>query len=297
VIWLEIQIGEEKMSTIDNTDYSSLQTQPEVELKRLFVLANINPDIRLKLAKAEFVRVTDWCHIARDDAKFEQRVLKLLPELVEKEDDPTEDATRKIKTLSTLSALWDMTKASVEHERKRSEQLMDNPNTAPEIKDTDRSAQRNLYRSKHPDESLTDTNEPHPKFVDMVYRDLAVSSTCIKDYAVGDMRLRGENIETESGVSKSVDKVIMAVETPIGVRCSTEEEVMTRLNAFFITLEFTQVCEFTKKHYTRVYVNKLNEFRKKHPGLGLLIKVDRYFRKAVKELQLESEAPMKFKPP
>ena len=50
------------MSTIDNTDYSTAPAEPEAELKRLFVLANVSPENRLKLAKFKYTKTSDFAH-------------------------------------------------------------------------------------------------------------------------------------------------------------------------------------------------------------------------------------------
>ena len=247
-----------KMCTVDNTDYTSTGKEPEIELKRLFVVANVIPENRLKIVKAGFIKVTDYAHIAMTDERFEAKILKMFPFVKDDDEDSPEVAAEKTRYWSAFSALWGMTKLAVDFERRRYEKIMEEPNKAPEIKDTDRMAQRTLYRTRHPDEVLSEDTEPHPKFVDTVYKDATSSSACVKDYAVGDIRLRGETIETESGLSKSLDKVIIAIEKPKGVRCISEEEVIKRLSAFFIALEFLQICDFTKEKFTRTYVNKLN---------------------------------------
>ena len=65
------------------------------------------------------------------------------------------------------------------------------------------------------------------------------------------------------------------------VAAASESQVIDKLHAFFITLEYLNICEFTYKAGPLRYLSQLEEWRHEHRGLALLLTVDTLIRKKV----------------
>ena len=65
------------------------------------------------------------------------------------------------------------------------------------------------------------------------------------------------------------------------VVASSENQVMDKLHAFFITLEYLNICEFTYKAGPLKYLAELEEWRHENRGLALLLAADSLIRKKV----------------
>ena len=274
------------MAFVDDTIYAQ-NFVPEADLKTLFVQARLGKDWRKIVADADFTTITDFTSLAADADSFETKIKGFIVELAV---DNTE-AKRAVHRLRAVFA--DALLVRSENQQLRQKMLAD-PNKVPEIDDTDRLRARAAYRLAHPDEDISELTEPHPRFVDKLFRDVNVRQNVVNPYAIGDMRLRFETIQMESGFQKSLDKLVEVAQVMKSIRCTSEEEVLRRINAFFIALEYIKVCPNTMLQGPKLYIKKLNEFRSKHEGLYLLIGLDRRIRKEVHEKQLGADQAMSF---
>ena len=59
---------------------------------------------------------------------------------------------------------------------------------------------------------------------------------------------------------------------------------MNRLHAFFMALEFLNICSFNNKEGPMMYLEDLEEFRQDHLGLAVMVKVDKLIRRKVAQL-------------
>ena len=62
---------------------------------------------------------------------------------------------------------------------------------------------------------------------------------------------------------------------------SSESQVMDKLHAFFITLEYLNICEFSVAAGPLKYLSDLEEWRHENRGLALLLAADALIRKKV----------------
>ena len=104
-------------------------------------------------------------------------------------------------------------------------------------------------------------------------------------YEVGEMRFRSETIAQKTGLAPTADRLVkMARIDEAIVAVSSEEELMDRLNGFFVALEYLVVCEFSVKDGPITYIKELQAFRRETPGLAFLVQADKLFRKEIARL-------------
>ena len=122
--------------------------------------------------------------------------------------------------------------------------------------------------------------EPHRKFVERVQRDYLVHGF-VHFYEVGEIRTRNEQIAQKSGLSKNAEDLLRVVMVDQPTSASSETQVMDKLHAFFITLEYLNICEFSFQAGPLKYLSELEEWRHENRGLALLLTVDTLIRKKV----------------
>eukprot|EP00435_Cladocopium_sp_Y103_P034728 s2383_g9.t1 len=122
--------------------------------------------------------------------------------------------------------------------------------------------------------------EPHRKFVERVQRDHMVHGF-VHFYEVGEIRTRNEQIAQKSGLSKNAEDLLRVVMIDQPTSASSETQVMDKLHAFFITLEYLNICEFSFAAGPLKYLAELEEWRHENRGLALLLAADALIRKKV----------------
>ena len=103
-------------------------------------------------------------------------------------------------------------------------------------------------------------------------------------YQVGEFRTRSEQIVQKSGISKTADDLIKVVAVDQPVQAASEAQVLDKLHAFFVALEYLNICEFTVAAGPLKYLSELEEWRHENRGLALLLTVDTLIRKKVHRL-------------
>ena len=117
-------------------------------------------------------------------------------------------------------------------------------------------------------------------FVERVQRDYLVHGF-VHFYEVGEIRTRNENIAQKSGLTKNAEDLLRVVMIDQPSAASSEAQVMDKLHAFFITLEYLNICEFSVDAGPLKYLAQLEEWRHENRGLALLLTVDTLIRKKV----------------
>ena len=74
----------------------------------------------------------------------------------------------------------------------------------------------------------------------------------------------------------------MAVDQP--VQAASESQVIDKLHAFFVALEYLNICEFTTGAGPLRYLAELEEWRHENRGLALLLTVDTLIRRKTHRL-------------
>ena len=184
----------------------------------------------------------------------------------------------------TIAAIWQACKVLLSATASRHAKMLEDPSIIPALPQDDHIDFRERFVTAHPDMILTNNREPHKKFTERLSRDIALHGY-VPFYEIGEIRLRSETIVQMSGLAKSADNLVkVARVNEESSAVSTEDEVMDRLHAFFMALEFLVVCEFSVKDGPMLYIKALQDFRLETKGLSFLIRADRLIRKEVAKL-------------
>jgi hypothetical protein len=165
--------------------------------------------------------------------------------------------------------------------------MEEDPHVIPTIQAEDLCDFRARFVGAHPDFVLLDTKEPHKKFVERISRDFTLNQHVLA-YEVGEMRRRSETIVQKSGMAPTADMLVKMVTADIeSSAIAAEEEVLDRIQSFFVALEFLSICSFNDAEGPLLYIRKLCEHRREAPGLQSLLIADKLIRKEVFRLNTD----------
>ena len=156
--------------------------------------------------------------------------------------------------------------------------MEEDPSKVPKIPCEDHAEFRVQFIARHPDVLLPHHREPHRKFVERLQRDFLVHGA-VNFYEVGKMRTRNESIAQKSGLSKNAEDLLKVVQVDQPTHAASESQVMDKLHAFFVALEYLNICEFSYKAGPLQYLSDLEEWRHENRGLALLLAADTLIRK------------------
>ena len=103
-------------------------------------------------------------------------------------------------------------------------------------------------------------------------------------YQVGELRTRSETVVQKAGISKNAEDLLRVVTVDQPAVAASESQVMDKLHAFFVALEYLNICDFTAARGPLKYLSELEEWRHENKGLALLLAVDSLIRKKVHRL-------------
>ncbi|CAE7374222.1 unnamed protein product, partial [Symbiodinium necroappetens] len=185
---------------------------------------------------------------------------------------------------ATLKAIvGDDSKFGPEHISARRAKMEEDPSKIPEIPGEDHAEFREIFVNQHPDVILTYMREPHRKFVERIHRDYLVHGA-VAFYEMAEMRTRADRIVQTTGFSKTSDDLLRVVQSDNKVSIASDSDVMDRLHAFFIALEYLNICDFTIEAGPLKYLSELEEWRHDNRGLAVLLAADSLIRKKVYKL-------------
>ena len=192
------------------------------------------------------------------------------------------EASREL-SLTALAAVWKVCSTLQEHSAARQAKMEEDPSKVPEIPGDDHAEFREQFTGKHPDVLLPPHREPHRKLVERIQRDYMVHGA-VPFYQVGELRTRSEQVAQKSGISKNAEDLLKVVMVDQPVSAASETQVMDKLHAFLVALEYLNICEFTTAAGPLRYLAELEEWRHDNKGLALLLSVDSLIRKKVARL-------------
>ena len=169
--------------------------------------------------------------------------------------------------LTALAAVWKQCSTMQDHFAARRAKMEEDPSKVPEIPGEDHAEFRDTFVARHPDVVLPIHREPHRKFVERVQRDYLVHGF-VHFYEVGEIRTRNEQIAQKSGLSKNAEDLLRVVAIDQPVAATSETQVMDKLHAFFVTLEYLNICDFSAKAGPLRYLSELEEWRHENRGLA-----------------------------
>ena len=260
---------------VDRTVYQPDHV-PELPLRQIFGRQRISEDLCKLVAESGLRSVETFAMLGDTIAMVKQTLKTLIPDVTKfGTDGPAQELA-----LTSLAAVWKTCSTMQDHFAARRAKMEEDPSKVPEIPGEDHAEFRETFVARHPDVVLPIHREPHRKFVERVQRDHLVHGF-VHFYEVGEIRTRNEQIAQKSGLSKNAEDLLRVVTVDQPVAASSENQVMDKLHAFFITLEYLNICEFTYKAGPLKYLAELEEWRHENRGLALLLAADSLIRKKV----------------
>ena len=268
-----------RLAMVDRTTYTDADHTPDLPLRQIFGRQRVPPDLCKTVADARLLTVETFAMLGDTIAAVKQTLKAMIT-------DPLQfgpDGPAQELALTTLAAVWKTCSTMQDHLAARRAKMEEDPSKVPEIPGEDHAEFREQFIARHPDVLLPHHREPHRKFVERLQRDFLVHGA-VNFYEVGEMRTRNESIAQKSGLSKNAEDLLKVVQVDQPVHAASEAQVMDKLHAFFVALEYLNICEFSYKAGPLQYLSDLEEWRHENRGLALLLAADTLIRKKVYRL-------------
>ena len=260
---------------VDRTNYTD-DTMPDLPLRQIFGRQRVPTDLCQLVATAGLRSVERFAMLGDNITTVKVTLKTLIPDA----DQFGADAPAQELALTTLAAVWKTCSTMQDHFAARRAKMEEDPSKVPEIPGEDHAEFRDTFVKAHPDVILPPHREPHRKFVERVQRDYLVHGF-VHFYEVGEIRTRNETIAQKSGLSRTAEDLLRMVTVDQPSTASSESQVIDKLHAFFITLEYLNICDFSAKAGPLQYLAELEEWRHENRGLALLLAADSLIRKKV----------------
>ena len=263
---------------VDRTTYDAAKT-PDLPLRQIFGRQRVPEDLCQLVANKNLLTIETFAMLGDTIAAVKQTLRTLIGDVTLL----GADAPAQELALTTLAAVWRTCATMQDHFAARRARMEEDPSKIPEIPGEDHAEFREVFVARHPDVLLPHHREPHRKFVERLQRDYMVHGS-VRFYEVGEIRTRDETIAQKSGLSKNAEDLLKVVAFDQPSPAVSEGQVMDKLHAFFVALEYLNICDFSFAAGPLQYLADLEEWRHENRGLALLLTVDSLIRKKVHRL-------------
>ena len=264
---------------VDRTTYSDAAHTPDLPLRQIFGRQRLPEALCQTVADANLLTVETFSTLGDTIAAVKTTLKAIIPDQTKfGPDEPAQELA-----LASLAAVWKTCSTMQDHFAARRAKMEEDPSKVPEIPGEDHAEFRQQFIARHPDVVLPHHREPHRKFVERLQRDFLVHGA-VNFYEVGEMRTRNEQIAQKSGLSRNAEDLLKVVQIDQPQVAASESQVMDKLHAFFVALEYLNICEFSYKAGPLQYLSDLEEWRHENRGLALLLAADSLIRKKVYRL-------------
>ena len=260
---------------VDRTVYADTHT-PDLPLRQVFGRQRVHTDLCKLAADSGLLTIGQFAMLGDTITEAKAALKSIITDHAKLGSTPPAQEL----SLTTLAAVWKTCSTMQDQFATRRAKMEEDPSKVPEIPGEDHAEFREIFVKRHPDVLLPMHREPHRKFVERVQRDYLVHGF-VHFYEVGEIRTRNEQIAQKSGLSRSAEDLLRVVTIDQPAVASSESQVMDKLHAFFVTLEYLNICEFTFTAGPLKYLSELEEWRHENRGLALLLTVDTIIRKKV----------------
>ena len=265
---------------VDRTVYADKDHTPEQAVRNIFGRQRAPAKVCLLFAGSGLLTFDRIAQLGEDPAT----VRRTFSRIVDGDDKLGAQPAEQECNWLTVLAVWQSCKVLVTAMASRHAKILEDPTICLALPQDDHVDFRERFMLAHPDMIMVECREPHKKFVERISRDVALHGS-VPFYEVGEMRLRSESIAQKTSLAPTADHLVkMARIDEAIVAVSSEEELMDRLNGFFVALEYLVVCEFSVKDGPITYIKELQAFRRETPGLAFLVQADKLFRKEIARL-------------
>lgn len=269
------------LKMVDRTAYADEAHTPKIALRQIFGRLSLREALCRSAANAELLSVEVFAMLGDTAANAKTALRTLIPEA-----QLGTNAAEIELSLMQLAAVWHSCHALQGQFATRRARMEEDPNKIPEMAQEDHAEFRNRFVTAHPDVILLDSKEPHKKFVEKLNRDFLVHGM-VPYYTVAEIRTRADAIVQKSGLSKSAEDLLSISKADEPDPVTDVQTLLHRVHAFFMALEYMNICTYSRAAGPLKYLQELEQFRMECPGLPYVMAADGLIRKKVHRLQAE----------
>ena len=106
-------------------------------------------------------------------------------------------------------------------------------------------------------------------------------------YAVAEIRTRSDTIVQKTGLTKTAEDLLSVSKADEPEAVTDANTLLHRVHALFMTLEYLNICQYSRKDGPLRYLQELEQFRADTSSLPVLMTADSLIRKKLYRLQSE----------
>ena len=266
---------------VDRTTYADEGHTPKIALRQIFGRQNLPSALCLSAANAGLLSVEVFAMLGDTAQAAKDQLRALIPA-----DELGADQAARALALMQLAAVWLACQALQTQFAARRARMEEDPAKVPEMPQEDHAEFRARFVRTHPDVILLDGREPHKKFVEKLSRDFLVHGM-VPLYTAAEIRTRADTIIQKAGLSKNAEDLLTVSKAEEPDSVTDVQTLLNRLHAFFMALEYLNICPYSRATGPLMYLQQLEQFRAECPGLPFVLMADTLIRKKVFRLQAE----------
>eukprot|EP00438_Fugacium_kawagutii_P023814 Skav204935 [mRNA] locus=scaffold2514:68997:87350:+ [translate_table: standard] len=259
---------EDPVTMVDRTTYADEAHTPKIALRQIFGRLGLREPLCRAAADASLLTVEVFAMLGDTAANAKTALRTLIPAASL----GTDAATTEL-SLMQLAAVWHSCHALQGQFATRRARMEEDPNKIPELAQEDHAEFRNRFVTAHPDVILLDSKEPHKKFVEKLNRDFLVLGI-LPYYTVAEIRTRADAIVQKAGLSKSAEDLLSISKADEPDPVTDVQTLLHRVHAFFMALEYMNICSYSRAAGPLKYLQELEQFRSECPGLPYVMAAD-----------------------
>ena len=282
----------------DQTDYSKCREVPEVALRAMFQHEKLDEKIRIALAGKGLTTVRKFAMLGQTEERFEAKIKAIMG------DELGADAAEIEANVTFIGVVWMTAQKTMEFDMNQRARLQEDSSKVPELSMIDVSDMRERFFVGHPDLVLTESNEPHKKFIEKVNRDLVVNGVLLF-YELIEVRVKKDKVVSSKVFAKTAEDLLKMTQGSYDTaELTTDEDAMGRIQAFLIMNVWLGVNEWRSVGYNEndedgcglsywsTLIEKRTQFAKDHGCSPFVFTViaDRKIRRKVAELMYNKRA-------
>ena len=267
---------------VDRTVYANEAATPKLNLRQIFGRQGLDAGLCRLSADKGLLTVEMFAMLGQDLSSAKETLRKLW----EADMSPLgADAASQELSVMSMAAVWQAAQALQTQYASRRARMEEDP----ELSQEDHAEFRDRFVRVHPDVILIDAKEPHKKFVERLSRDFLIHGI-VPFYEPAEIRTRADVIVVKSGLSRNAEDLLQISRADQPEPVTDVTTLFHRLHAFFMALEYLNICAFSRAEGPLKYLQELEQFRSECPGLPFLMAADRAIRKKIFRLLSEQRA-------
>ena len=266
---------------VDRTTYASEDQTPKIALRQIFARHGLSEQLCRAAADNGLLSVEVFAMLGDTAAHAKEGIKALIPA----DQLGAVQAERDLATMQ-LAAVWLACQALQTQFASRRARMEEDPNKIPELAQEDHAEFRARFVRVHPDVILIDAKEPRKKFVEKLNRDYLVNGM-VPYYTMSEVRTRADTIVQKSGLTKNAEDLLTVSKADEPEAVTDVHVLMNRIHAFFMALDYLNICSYSRAAGPLDYLQQLEQFRIECPSLPFVMMADNLIRKKAFRLQAE----------